>query len=1116
MSLVSWLHFSDLHVGMQNQEWLLPNFKELLFEDLRKLHERAGPWDFVIFSGDVAQKGAREEFDKATEVLDDVWKLFKTLGSTPYIIATPGNHDLVRPATNDPVLRAMLHWHDDAAVREAFWSSADNPYRQLVEGAFENFVRWRDGLPFPKAPNFSAGSLPGDCSYVIQKSGIQLGLISLNSSFLQLTNENYEEKLELDIRQFVSACGGDNVGWGAALDEILLITHHPKEWLNASGRARFESDIYPPERFFAHFCGHLHEAAALNTSAAGAGLRRVRQAPSLFGLQYWGDHQKRIHGYSAGRLSLTSSELTETIWPRLAHRGYAGHLRLVADPGYELNQNDSAIWVYPGEYRLEAPQSKETQVTPALMSTGSASRDAALFLDKELSETEARAALENVPRMHLRTEPHHRSVRRFEQATSEQHLEGGRCVWILSDWGLGTDAFIASVITSLAERSGSRDPDVFAIQCDDASTIESFRGQAHRQLGLPLQQLLGFAAVLPQCILVIENVSTDLLTDKMPDSGATFDEVIQSILDYCPQIRVVLTTRSVPATRFPFVGLKALELPEVRTYVIHHAGGGEKFAGPDAIDTLYRRSAGLPIHLDRLLESLRYITLKELIDSHDDELIDTTSEAVPRALERAVTSLARSYDRYSRRSFRLLRVLTVLADGETLQSLRHFDQADPFFPVNAAELERLQLVQVLPVADVNPNSSPEETGAWLSQAERLLIVPRQVRDYTKALIPQMEHNEIIKRAADLVFGAEWREGKLKSHYFQTAAAGQRNEAIILGDLLSDAITRSDPIERTRTERLAVTVCEGLCRSDRYRETVLIAEAVLPFMSESPSSPKSRLEVTSAQARALRMLGRREDAITIIGAVLSEGAGELSKDHKSSLFINLAFAHQLDGDTEAAVEAAKEVQKLERTGSGLYLQAEGIIAVETLTGEALINELERLEKAARASNYITAANNLTLALVRHVGSEEGSRLRERVIRCSGDNYNRIRAVIGKAKAQITAAGAASVSPQERKLLFSAYSYLHGQRMAALFDTCHEVLWQLLRAENRWAAVLRLFRHSSFFWRIYGKLPSEKEYVENLSSVDLTSLARSGMAAADLAYFERRRLESAEPLSRLTHA
>ena len=73
MKEVSWLHLSDLHAGMNGQAWLWPNLKHALFSDLRSLHSTNGPWDFVIFSGDLTQKASLEDYAKLSHVMAELW-----------------------------------------------------------------------------------------------------------------------------------------------------------------------------------------------------------------------------------------------------------------------------------------------------------------------------------------------------------------------------------------------------------------------------------------------------------------------------------------------------------------------------------------------------------------------------------------------------------------------------------------------------------------------------------------------------------------------------------------------------------------------------------------------------------------------------------------------------------------------------------------------------------------------------------------------------------------------------------------------------------------------------------------------------------------------------------
>src|SRR4051812_400041 len=102
MRSFSWLHFTDLHQGLESQGWLWPGVRDILFADLEQLHRRCGPWDLVLFSGDLTQRGSAEEFTKFNATLDQLFAHLKALGSTPSLLAVPGNHDLIRPDPKRP------------------------------------------------------------------------------------------------------------------------------------------------------------------------------------------------------------------------------------------------------------------------------------------------------------------------------------------------------------------------------------------------------------------------------------------------------------------------------------------------------------------------------------------------------------------------------------------------------------------------------------------------------------------------------------------------------------------------------------------------------------------------------------------------------------------------------------------------------------------------------------------------------------------------------------------------------------------------------------------------------------------------------------------------------
>src|ERR1041385_4335550 len=106
----SWLHVTDLHQGQREQSLLLPRIQTAFERDLRELHDQAGPFDLVLFTGDLTQRGSAEEFAALNETLFTIWNCLEALGSYPALLPVPGNHDLGRPPASDPRLAELSGW----------------------------------------------------------------------------------------------------------------------------------------------------------------------------------------------------------------------------------------------------------------------------------------------------------------------------------------------------------------------------------------------------------------------------------------------------------------------------------------------------------------------------------------------------------------------------------------------------------------------------------------------------------------------------------------------------------------------------------------------------------------------------------------------------------------------------------------------------------------------------------------------------------------------------------------------------------------------------------------------------------------------------------------------
>lgn len=366
MTSFSWLHLTDLHwCTDEDQAWLWPRMEQEFFDDLAGLLPRCGALDLVLFTGDIVNRGSFEEFQGVKGVnalLDRLWKHLDKLGSKPFLLAVPGNHDLKRPDPDRhcPELVLLGEWSSRSDVQKEFWNNPDSQYRQAVAKSFENYRVWWDGQSSRRPPSSCAGMLPGDFSATIEKGTSKLGIVGLNTTFLQLARGNYERRLALSARQFHQACGGNGTQWAREHGACLLLTHHPPTWLTRDSERELMAEV-DPRQFAVHLFGHMHEPEFHQSSKGGAVPRRLQQGRSLFGLEFFegtAGNERRSHGYSVGRIELAKGACSLTIWPREARMVQNHQWKLMTDRSYGVDLIDESyteiFLVFAGE-RLVQP-----------------------------------------------------------------------------------------------------------------------------------------------------------------------------------------------------------------------------------------------------------------------------------------------------------------------------------------------------------------------------------------------------------------------------------------------------------------------------------------------------------------------------------------------------------------------------------------------------------------------------------------------------------------------------------------------------------------------------------------------------------------------------------------
>ena len=324
----------------------LPAVRTILHDDLHHLTEKQGPWDVVLFTGDLTFSGSRKEYEKLDAELDQIWRIL-TLDDklpAPLLLAVPGNHDLTRKKVD---LARASGLRNEPQIRERLWQAQDKKLRREVQRWFDCYTKWWETCKFrPREPIHEPvrpGLLPGDWSFILHKNGVRFGFVGLNTAWLDVSDDIREGDLHINVRQLHPACSPDVPTWlRQRCDLAFLLTHHPPAWLDVNARNDYQANIVSSRSFVAHMCGHLHEAIHDDRQLGGDKLCRVWQASSLFGLEMLTDGTiDRRHGYTAGEIRIENGQAQMITWPRLAFRMQSQRWQVTSDPTFLL-ENDLA------------------------------------------------------------------------------------------------------------------------------------------------------------------------------------------------------------------------------------------------------------------------------------------------------------------------------------------------------------------------------------------------------------------------------------------------------------------------------------------------------------------------------------------------------------------------------------------------------------------------------------------------------------------------------------------------------------------------------------------------------------------------------------------------------
>ncbi|HLP61509.1 MAG TPA: metallophosphoesterase, partial [Candidatus Deferrimicrobium sp.] len=247
MSGLTWLHLSDWH--QKGMEFDRKVVRDALIDDIKKrreIHPDLEQLDFIVFSGDLAFSGKKEEY-QATEkhFLAPVLEAAGLDKSRLFIV--PGNHDLdhdsfelLPPGIQKPLTDAkeIKEWLEDDEKRERMLASFKT---------FNEFVKaYADG-------SFSAYA--GSCQLTI--AGKKIALLGFNSALM--CGRCRDEKNE--INDYGKIIVGEPQVYEPLkqhhdADLRIVVLHHPFDWLTKQDCIHVKGRLKKAAHFI--LCGHQH------------------------------------------------------------------------------------------------------------------------------------------------------------------------------------------------------------------------------------------------------------------------------------------------------------------------------------------------------------------------------------------------------------------------------------------------------------------------------------------------------------------------------------------------------------------------------------------------------------------------------------------------------------------------------------------------------------------------------------------------------------------------------------------------------------------------------------------------------------------------------------------
>lgn len=663
--------------------------------------------------------------------------------------------------------------------------------------------------------------------------------------------------------------------------------------------------------------------------------------------------------------------------------------------------------------------------------------------------------------------PQAHSVRHAQSYQAEQILKRHKTLWLAADWGMGEDEFISALIARLSNKTNK----VYSVNICNYTDKASFYSQIVELLGDSFESFCSTLSLIDEAYLLLRDVPLDTCDDreKLQADLLSLTDILTS---FCPNLRVILTTRNLPTWRNEAVELTALDGADTRAYIESHPlyQGG---LGHNDFTRLYEHTNGVPRIIQETLDKLVVASLDEIINERSGSHINMTGR-----FGDSIKALSTAQEIEKRYAFSLLKNLSAFPYGEYLDNIKRIDKSKKYSIDHVVILQREGFIYV------EDRDSFDHMG--IRGSKKRLIVTRPVRQWLAQETKSRELAKIKNQAYQLYFGERWETQDPKLHHiFKANDINEKSSEINNAKyFIVEIFAQGKTNERWRA--LGMELASQFCATvgdKSYHKVVHDLYYELRSTLDSWDKDQKYWFFIYLCAQSIRMGGDNATKDEALQMLLDCLDNIDQPKIVGSIKLEIAMMYSARKNHAKALEYATGAQKL--TKGNVALQASHIALKhgDLATKESDISKIQ--EKAKTKAHTLYANIELERAAKLDVTPAKVDVLKKLVQYCheNKDLYNQILATLDYADAQLTVRG--SLDARDISALISIYHHLHHDN-SNLHSKCHRILWAAFEANNDYINLLQLFKYSSLYWRLRDEQKPELEAVNKFKAIGMSAI------------------------------